>query len=253
MPKYRKPCYYCGNPSTSREHAPAEMFFRGFPCDSITAPSCETHNNSKSDDDQSFVSALIQSLNNIKTERNEKRPPEIEKAIAVAKSSFELTKKHVTSVDIIEKEFPGDTKLPKVIHFQGKINDWIKQLTAVLVWDATKHFDEVIDWNKATVRSPNLSSSRYLEQISESGNVAQKVSELGKKLAWIDGWSAHPKPYPASIYSFWLLFDYAESSVIVKHRFYNSYSWYVMFSASVSTIDAMQKQASEYKKNILKA
>src|SRR5690349_1849895 len=132
------------------------MFFRGFSCDSITAPSCDDHNSNKSGDDQSIVSALIQSLNHIQTKNDSTSifSPEVQIAIEIAKSSFNYTKKRVKSVDLFENsEFKDE--FPKVAHLQGKIDGWIKQLTAVLVWDATESFEGAIDWEKAVVRSPN--------------------------------------------------------------------------------------------------
>lgn len=56
---YRSTCYYCGGKTTSDEHAPPRQMFRAFDCDSITVPSCETHNSAKAGRDQAIVSAFL--------------------------------------------------------------------------------------------------------------------------------------------------------------------------------------------------
>jgi len=241
-------CYYCGSPFSSKEHAPPQLLFRGFSCDSITVPSCESHNSSKSGDDQAFISALIQSLNNLQLQENTKFSPDVVKAIATAKSSFECVKESVKNVDIIEREQLDSTIFSKVAHFQGNIDNWIRQLTAALVWNAIKYFDKDINWSKSVVRSPNLihsdvPSNLDIAQVLESTKLFQQVDEMEQKLTWINGWSAHPKPYPTSIYRFSLFFDDGENSIIVKHRFYDCYSWYILFSAPKQTMDTIKEKA----------
>jgi hypothetical protein len=55
----RKVCYYCGEPATTREHAPPKCFFP--PKANLqlkTVPSCEKHNNTKSGDDQYLLTHI---------------------------------------------------------------------------------------------------------------------------------------------------------------------------------------------------
>lgn len=57
--KKRKACYYCGEPATTREHAPPKAFFP--PKANLqlkTVPSCEKHNNAKSEDDQYLLAHI---------------------------------------------------------------------------------------------------------------------------------------------------------------------------------------------------
>ena len=43
--KSKQPCYQCGKPGTSREHAPPDSFFpKGLNANLITVPSCDEHN-----------------------------------------------------------------------------------------------------------------------------------------------------------------------------------------------------------------
>jgi hypothetical protein len=253
MPKHRKSvCYFCGKPSTSTEHAPPEMFFRDFSCDSITAPSCDNHNSQKSGDDQSIVSAMIQSLNNMQTKDGSKSifSPEVSKAIEIAKSSFNYTKKRVKNVDLFETSNLKN-ELPKVAHLQGKIDPWIKQLTAVLVWDAIKSFDKSIEWNKAIVKSPNWLPSDFPEplnpeKIIENSYESQEIKEMESKIDWINGWSASPRRYPPEIYQFFFT-DAKEKDLIFKHRFYGSYNIFVLFSANEKIINALYERADFYR------
>ena len=48
-------CYYCGNPSTSKEHLPPKCIFPDpRPSTLITVPSCNLHNSKQSKDDEYF-------------------------------------------------------------------------------------------------------------------------------------------------------------------------------------------------------
>jgi hypothetical protein len=250
MPKYRKSvCYFCGKLSTSREHAPPEMFFRDFSCDSITAPSCDDHNSYKSGDDQSIYSAMIQSLDNMQTKNGSisNLSPEVQKAIETAKSSFSYTKNRVKNVDLFEGS-GLENELPKVAHLQGKIDNWIKQVTAVLVWDATKSFEKIIDWDKAIVRSPHwlpfdLPEPPNSEEVIKYANMSQEVDKMETKIDWINGWSAYPRSYPPEIYQFYFT-DAKENDLIFKHRFYKTYNVFVLFSANEKIIRAVYERAT---------
>ncbi|WP_187486972.1 hypothetical protein [Duffyella gerundensis] len=57
-------CYYCGKPATSVEHVPPKCFFpKGQREELFTVPSCNTHNNSKSHDDEYVKVVLATSAN----------------------------------------------------------------------------------------------------------------------------------------------------------------------------------------------
>ena len=56
--KKRKACYYCGAPATSREHFPPKSFFPKVNLQLKTVPSCEKHNNKKSNDDQYLLAHI---------------------------------------------------------------------------------------------------------------------------------------------------------------------------------------------------
>lgn len=59
------PCYFCGEPSTSVEHAPAKSFFpRGNREQLITVPSCTVHNEATSLDDEYVRNVIAMMIGN---------------------------------------------------------------------------------------------------------------------------------------------------------------------------------------------
>ena len=225
--------------------------FSCLPCDSITAPSGDDDNSHKSGDDQSIVSALIQSLNNTQTKNGSisNLPFEVQKAIEIAKSSFSYTKKRVKSVDLFEPLI-FENEFPKVAYLQGKIDGWIKQLTAVLVWDAIKSFDKSIDWEKAFVQSPNRlphdsPEPPGIEKIIKYTEMSQAVDDMESKIHWTNGWSAYPRSYPPEIYQFYFT-DAKGNELIFKHRFYKNFNIFVLLSANEKIINAIYERVSSY-------
>ena len=91
-------CYMCGNPAITKEHVPPKCLFPEkkdigtdkYRLDLITVPSCEKHNNLKSDDDEFLMVSLAGILGNnsigyIHSQGKVKR--------AVRRSSYRLLKK----------------------------------------------------------------------------------------------------------------------------------------------------------------
>ena len=66
-------CYFCGAPGPSkREHVPPQMIFNNSSCDKITVPSCEKHNNDKSPNDHTIITAIIMSASQTLKELDKK-------------------------------------------------------------------------------------------------------------------------------------------------------------------------------------
>jgi hypothetical protein len=70
--KDKQQCYACGSPATGREHVPPKCLFptelnKDYRKNLVTVPSCDTHNTSKSDDDEFLLASLagIIGCNNI--------------------------------------------------------------------------------------------------------------------------------------------------------------------------------------------
>jgi hypothetical protein len=233
MARAKRPCYYCGEPSVSVEHAPPRHMFDGHECDSITAPSCDKHNSRKSGHDQAIVSALLMPLAGC----DDRFPldPEVKSAIQHTRSSFGYTKKSTLDVPLLKDPPEGMPRLPNVAYLKPSVNikEWVKQLTAAVTWDALKGRDSAINWDDVTAWSAEWLESDDSSSLSmnQAVPVVRKKRELKGQLddlSWIDGWSAHPRRYPAVIYQFWLHFEPQE--VIFKHVFYNMYAWYVWVS-----------------------
>lgn len=145
-----KPCYYCGAPPPStHEHAPPKFLFAGFDCDSITVPSCEEHNNEKGNQDRAIgtwlMKGLIRTLNSgvPKTSLSS----DVLKAIDTLSPDFAQANREVRDLPLLnDEELSFD--IP-ALNFG--VHDWIRQLSAALVWSVTGEFDGSIEWKDALV------------------------------------------------------------------------------------------------------
>jgi len=237
MPREQDECYYCGLPATSDEHAPPDFMFRGFPCGNIQVRSCAEHNTEKSSRDQAIVSALLLPLQNLLDAGEIKLcdlEPNVQTALGYIKSSYKRVKRLAHSSPLV----PGYAN-PAYIEPKANIRGWMRMLTAALVRDGTKSFDSLIDWDAARADSPELVgadnqlSRPHKEAVDMINAIRARLAGL-ETFNWHDGWS----PYPADIYSFQLHFG--EGAMIVKHKFYNRYIWYVEFTPSQDTISRLR-------------
>src|SRR5262249_29538777 len=101
-------------------------------------------------------------------------------------------------------------RLPKVSYLQPSVNikAWMKPLTATLVWNALQKRDLTISWDEVAAWSAEWMESDDSSPLSTADAVAlvkkkQKLKAQLDNLSWAEGWSAHPRPYPAVIYRFW--------------------------------------------------
>ena len=229
----KEPCYYCGKPSTSTEHAPPKSMFKGFDCDSITAPACSLHNTEKSGNDQVLINAFIQSLINYKKDFKFTFHPDIEKSISLFSQNLHYSKNRIKNINVIDDQSFEPQKLAELTHVKGNPEDWIIQITAVLVWDAIKYYEKEIDWNNSVFYSNNWLPStkdQYvpLERIKEIDSREQNLRSLEKTVNWKQGWTSRPKPYPNQLYEFYLSFNSDTKKVIFKHCFYVKFEFLVI-------------------------
>ncbi len=230
-----KKCYYCGSLKVSREHAPPKQLFKGFICDKITVPSCEKHNKHKSFDDESIIKAMLISLDNLSEKY--KYEKEIKKLINSTKPYFPQVKKTVKS-ELISDKLPKDLKY-ELAHLSGNIDieEWIKQITAALVYSVIKRYDPANKFKEAFVFLPfwipNSVVYKGLKNIKKELKRKKHFKELFEGNEWSDGWSSGKNNYPASIYKFF--FSIVDEFVIFKHVFLKQYNWYVVFEASDKT------------------
>lgn len=236
MKKSFKRCYFCGSEATTMEHIPPKQLFRGFDCDCITVPSCIKHNCEKSGEDQAIVSSfLIPMKNYIRTTKNNenKFSNNIKKAIRVASSSFERTKYRVLNKPFLE-QMPEEIKnLPKVAFLKAPINliNWIRKLTAGIVYDGIGKFDDSINWETINCWSTEYYDSKLFSNQNDKVNLLLKYENIMQWLntkEWINGWSAYPRKYPTDIYSFYFCFDFGD--ITIKHCFYENYNFYASFN-----------------------
>lgn len=245
--RLKKACYYCGVKATSLEHAPPRQFFRGFPCDSITVPSCDKHNTKKSGNDQAIVSAFLIALRN--GSERWSLEPEVKVAIQRALPSFERAKRKAIDIPLISDQPKYTANLPNVSHIapSASIRSWARQLTAALVYDVANEFVASVVWDTAIAWSPNFVESNEASpmQFSHVVSVLTKKEETKESLdslEWRNGWSAHPRPYPPFIYTFDIHIE--PGGVIFRHWFYKRFFWYVWFNAEPDVTAKLLEKAS---------
>jgi hypothetical protein len=247
----RQPCYYCGTPGpSSREHAPPKLIFANFDCDHITVPSCDTHNNAKSDKDRAIVTWLIKSLDRMFESgvSTTSTSPIVIEAISHLKPSFGQAAKHVS-----DNSFLSDPELDfKIPAIDFDFSEWIRQLSAALIWSVTGQFDDSIKWNEAYV------SNEFYLQGPDTRPLSSVLSELLfswigtrhiESFDWKPGWSARPRAYPRELYNFSVCFSPTlvqeiEREVAFRHQFYATLDFYVWFVPSVSTWESLKEAAA---------
>lgn len=247
-----KVCYFCGKSATSSEHAPPKLMFRKFDCDSITVPSCDDHNSSKSGEDQAIISAFVQSLDNL-FKHGTRLSSNVVKGIRVTRSSYTRTKKKVRNVPFVDSVMGMYRNLAPMAYYQGQVEIWIVHLTAALVFDGTGFYNSAIDWSTSRVWSPDWIKGNR-DQLLTIDNAKMHFIKNNafnaefNKLTWVNGWSAEPKPYPKDIYNFKIHFANS-SNIVFCHRFYNSYRWYVGLTLPSETIVALRSRLESNQSN----
>jgi hypothetical protein len=231
-----KSCYYCGALAVSEEHAPPKQLFKGFLRDSIKVFSCAQHNDGKSYDDEVVIKGMMISLDQT-AHRYPARSPRVLRAINFAKPYFGQVRNHVGTGKLMT-DAPPDLDL-SVAHFKGPapVASWMRQLTAALVYDANEGFDPAIKWDEARVWSsgwvPDDVVPAPMQQMAAILKIKAQEAAQRDQLEWHDGWPSGHKNYPRELYYFH--FHFAPTQIMCRHRFMNSYSWYVTFVASEAT------------------
>ena len=244
-----KRCYFCGTQATSYEHAPPKLMFRGFVCDSITVPSCESHNSHKSGADQAVVAGFLTPLR-WRLQRPgvaAKLPPDVIRAVEIASKSFERAKRKAVPTYLLKNPPPQLADQPSVAFItpQVEIRAWIRQLNAAILYSSIRTHAHGTRWQEALVWSPSWVPGPSPQPLDfESVRDTLLEGELLKKelesLPWEAGWSAHPKPYPSSLYHFDVHFK-SPGSIVVSHHFYGNYTWYVAISLSPKAVKAIKE------------
>lgn len=244
-------CYYCGEPASTTEHAPPKMLFKGFDaCDSITAPSCTKHNSDKAD--QAIIYSLLITLDKWKQAGHE-IPPDAQHAIQVAMQSFQRSKRK-TSVGPLLSDPPASLQGLEVATLapEAKIGEWMKQLTAVLIWDALKSFDSSIDWKRARAWNPETFPKQNSEplDIQTAIRLAQSNFAINanlSRLTWLPGWSSHPRSYRKSLFRFSVCFQLKQPDhILFRHIFFDTFTHYVELNASPATRSRLEYKVADH-------
>ncbi len=234
-----KPCYYCGAPPPStQEHAPPKLMFAAFDCDRITVPSCEKHNTEKAGNDRAVITALIRTLHQTLEHRDSTNslPENVLKAINFLEPDFHQANRELTSQSLLaDPEL--DFKIPKL---NISIFDWIRQLSAAMVWRATGEFDSSIDWSKADIWNALYlqdSNSWQVLDIAWQAEINHASEQIIESSDWKLGWSSTPRRYPSDIYNLKMCFSPPFEQrkgveVAFRHQFYSCLNWYVWFVPS---------------------
>ena len=242
----KKQCYFCGQPAQSFEHAPPQQMFNGFNCDSITVPSCNLHNSKKSGCDQAIVHGFFKSLSPYQNLLS----GDVLKAFKYAEKSFYYTKRTAIVSKMLKNPPELYRNLPTLAYLTPNVKmiDWIRQLTAAIIYSGTQRYDSTIDWKKIRVESPEWIYTKGPEtvEVKEALSYFARMDAKKKlmvKLIWKDGWSAYPRPYPAAIYRFCLHFSTCE--IIMNHMLYSHYNWYAWIPASKQLIIDLKSKISK--------
>ncbi len=236
-------CYYCGATAKSDEHAPPRQMFKGFPGHKIKVPSCEVHNNHKSQDDTAILRAMLISLDNVSKLGN--IDPDVQIAVQYAKPYFYEVKKLV-GANVILDQPPDQLDIP-LAHLSPSIDifEWMRQLTGALIYHVTKAYDDDVDWRRAGVWSPDWLPnaqpvSKSNDEIMDWALEGRQMESDLQQLRWSRGWwSEGPKSYPAVIFRFDVHLNSRLS--ILRLVFFSAYRWYVSFCPSAAMLEKLSR------------
>ena len=235
-------CYYCGQPATGQEHVPPKQMFRAFDCDSITVPSREDHNTSKSFDDQIIIDLLAHGV-----EWQPRRVPlshHAAEAVSLRYASFSYTQRRIQYAKLVEHPMLAPTPY---LEPETNIQGWMQHAAAALVFDGVGFHDASIDWPAAVVFSPTFlpgpkAPPLPLDDAAEWLTERQRIADAADgSFDWREGWSAQPKPYPADVFAFDVGF-YDRGFVGLRLLFYGESRWYVITPMSGHTRRALRKR-----------
>jgi hypothetical protein len=228
------------------------MMFSAFACDSITVPSCVAHNTGKGDKDRAMLTVLIKSLYRALEDNDNPNgnalPADVIKAIDALKPNFAQANREVR-----DGSFLVDPELAFEIPTVGiSAFEWIRQLSASLVWSVRGEFDPSIRWADALVwNSMYIQGPAQLEVKNAAAlMVMNQLAEWNlESFDWKGGWSAFPRSYPRDIYNFSVCFSptlvrQIENEVAFRHQFYSRLNWYIWFAPSTETRGLLEAAAA---------
>jgi hypothetical protein len=219
--------------------------FEAFDCDSITVPACDLHNSKRSLIDRAVLVFLLRALE-YRFRSGSLTNNQME-AYRVAQPKLGYAKEVTTPPIVADPRGELDTT-GSYIDECTKVEIYMRQLTAAMVWSVIGEFDCCINWDEARSWSPDFLAAKAPGSISAVGRQlkrqkSEKASIQDRALHWWSGWSSFPKEYPPDVYHFdvslmpsqYMLKGGNEQEVTFAHRFYGDFTWYVQFVASQQT------------------
>lgn len=227
-----KTCYYCGAKANNKEHLPPKQLFKGFRVDSLTVYSCEKHNNKKSFDDEAIVKSMLIALEKHDIVKNED-----------IKLSLDIIKLHHTQVKnkISENTLYKQNNIDynfTVLSPDVKLDDWIKKLSAGLIWYKTRFFDHDNRFDDSIVIEknsyPNYETPKDLLFFEKEYKKKIELISIIEKGKWINGWNDKKNTYPVTIYTFY--YKFIGKKLIIKYVFYQQFTFYNIIDLSEKTL-----------------
>ena len=234
----RKACYYCGSTQNiNKEHVPPRYLFRLFDCDSITVPSCPEHNLDKNNIDQAIINGMLLSLDQaLKSKNYNPLVPVSNRTIQIieaARPNFHRSKRLITLSHILNKPIRGIAN--DLAYIRIDPGNWMKQITAGLIWSVIGKYNKSILLDNAYTWSPDFYNKTEnegfeIEEFKKDRDQKMKRIDWLNTLDWKMGWSSTPNKYPADIYMFQVAtFERGKSDIGLgfKHIFFSRMIWYV--------------------------
>ena len=230
-------CYYCGKTPTSREHLPPQQFFKGFTVDSLTVPSCKDHNNEKSHIDEAITKSMLLPLEKKAIVKND----DIKLALENVKPHYNQVKKEL-SEQILYKH--NNTNFDCIVlNPDIDLSDWIKKLSAGLIYYKTRFYDCMNNFDKSYVFERNSYvvhktphslldfENEYIKKVE-----FEKILEKGD---WFDDWNDQKNKYPETIYKF--NYKFIGKLFVIRHWFFQQFKYYNIIKISDNTKEKIFK------------
>jgi len=244
----KEPCYYCGAPPPStREHVPPRRLFGNHNITSITVPSCDKHNYEKHGHDQGFITALHLCLREM-INHGLTAPPTSPQTLEILAKLQDSQLGQVGEFRQFLQDSPAelDFDLPYIRSTQS-MTDWIRHITAGLVWAKLGKYHPAIQWDSSYVRSPNFveaSSSVSKDKAFEFASQWQMLRPKIEALPWRSGWLASPAGYPPEIYQYsHALLETSEDSTIsemaFRHQFLGNLTWFHLIEVPSNIVNEL--------------
>jgi hypothetical protein len=235
-----KQCYYCGNKAKTKEYIPPKQMFKGFKVNSMTVYSCEKHNTDKSGMDDAIIKSMLLSIEMHKDEIE--LDNDIKLSLDMARAYYSQVKRKVSKRTIYRQnniDYNFSILDPSV-----DLIDWIRKLSAGLINYETNCYNSNDRFNESFVFERNSypidKEPKDLTSFENEYNKKIKFMNILEEGDWKKGWKMKEKGYPDSIYDFY--YKFSSLKIIIKHIFYQQYTYYNGIDLSNETIEKIIKQ-----------